>query len=415
MAICVVFLRTNGVFMYVIVTALAIGFPNANNNVKDTGKVALYSYTGESWELFHVYNNNDSQLEGSQLGYVALTSDASKVAIGGEENSGFFEAFPNRNNQPAFDLSAGNEDFVLTENSTRITQIAATDQDGDEITYSFHGKDASFFKWNDGFLEFKQPPNYENPKSRSNSNTYSVTLKASDSKNYDYRFFEIDVQDDTNEVPPVDTIWGPSREYGLGSIDMELNTNGTRLVVLSDRNGSRYKGIDVYEKDSTGNGMSLIYTRTAIDASRITISGDGTHIAWTEIDTTRALEICDIRNLDNADCYSIHTSGEFDTDATDIDLNYDASAVIVGSSGFNNDRGTAVLWRRSEIERNAWDRNLGYRFDYVDVGFTGKRVQISSSGQRVAVVANRNNDVPQNPAVRIYELQNNGSYEARLL
>ena len=392
-------------------TALAIGFPNANNNEKDTGKVALYSYTGESWELYHVYNNNFSQLEGSQLGYVALTSDASKVAIGGEENSGFFEAFPNRNKQPEFDLSAGNEDFVMTENSTRITQVVATDQDGDEIKYSFHGKDASFFKLNDGFLEFKQPPNYENPKSRNNSNTYSATLKASDSKNYDYRFFEIDVQDDTNEIAPTDQIWGPSREYGLGSMDMEMTNSGNRLVVLSDRNGSRYKGIDVYERDSIGNGMSLIYTRTAIDASRITISGDGSHIAWTEIMTSRALEICDIRNLDSVDCYSIYTDGEFDTDASDIDLNMNASAVIVGSSGFNNNLGTAVVWRRAEIERNAWDRNLGDRFDYVDVGFTGKRVQISANGERVAVVANRNIDVAQNPAVRIYELQNNGSYE----
>jgi hypothetical protein len=127
--------------------------------------------------------------------------------------------------------------------------------------------------------------------------------------------------------------------------------------------------------------------------------------------TSRALEICDIRNLDSVDCYSIYTDGEFDTDATDIDLNNNASAVVVGSSGFNNNLGTAVLWRRAEIERNAWDRNLGDRFDYVDVGFTGKRVQISADGERVAVVANRNIDVAQNPAVRIYELQNNGSYE----
>ena len=45
----------------------------------------------------------------SKHGYVALTSDASKVAIGTEgENSGFFEAFPNRNKQPEFDLTHNN-------------------------------------------------------------------------------------------------------------------------------------------------------------------------------------------------------------------------------------------------------------------------------------------------------------------
>ena len=391
-------------------TALAIGFPNANNNVKDTGKVALYSYTGESWELFHVYNNNDSQLEGSQLGYVALTSDASKVAIGGEENSGFFEAFPNRNNQPAFDLSAGNEDFVLTENSTRITQIAATDQDGDEITYSFHGKDASFFKWNDGFLEFKQPPNYENPKSRDESNTYSVTLKASDAKNHDFRFFEIDVEDDSNEFPPANQIWGPSREYGLGSIDMEMSKDGKRLVVLSDRSStSSYKGIDIYEYD--GNNYNLYYSRSAFKATSISISGDGNHIAWARSDTYYALIYCDIRDSNDVDCYSRVTGDQITENITDIDLNFDASAVIAGSATNDNNLGRAYVWRRNEIEPGAWDANLGGGIEFTDVGYVGKQVHISDDGNRVAVVANRNSDATGNPAVRIYEYQDDTSYQ----
>ena len=393
-------------------TFLAIGFPNADNRNRDTGKVALYKYTDENWELYHTYNSSmdeDAEMS-SKHGHVALTSDASKVAIGTEgENSGFFEAFPNRNKQPEFDLTHNNnENFSMPENTTRVTQIAATDEDGDDITYSFHGKDANFFQHNNGYLEFKQPPNYENPKSRRNSNRYSVTFKASDSKNYDYRFFEIDVQNDSNESPPPNQIWGPSREYELGSIDMEMSKDGKRLVVLSNRNYSSFKDIDIYEYD--GNTYNLYHSRSGLNATSISISGDGNHIAYAKSDTAYALVYCDIRDSDDVDCYSRYTDDQITENITDIDLNFDASAVIMGSATNNDNRGRAFVWRRIEIKPYAWDANLGGEIEFSDVGYTGKRVQISDDGNRVAVVSNRYNDATGNPAVRIYQYQDDTSY-----
>jgi hypothetical protein len=392
-------------------TFLAIGFPNADNRNRDTGKVALYKYTDENWELYHTYNSDENAEVGTKHGYVALTSDASKVAIGTEgENSGFFEAFPNRNKQPEFDLQHNNnENFDMPENTTRVTQIAATDEDGDEIIYSFHGEDANLFQFNNGFLEFKQPPNYENPKSRRNSNRYLVTFKVSDSKNYDYRFFEIDVQNDSNESPPSNQIWGPSREYGLGYIDLEMSKDGKRLAVLSDRNNSSFKGIDIYEYD--GNNYNLYYSRTAYNATSISISGDGNHIAYVKSDTTYALTYCDIRDSDDVDCYSRYTGDQITENITDIDLNFDASAVIMGSPTNNDNRGRAYVWRRNEIEPGAWDANLGGAIEFTDVGYTGRRVQISDDGNRVAVVANRYDDATGNPAVRIYQYQDDTSYD----
>ena len=391
-------------------TFLAIGFPNADNNVRDTGKVALYKYTDENWELYHIYSDGNAEMS-SKHGYVALTSDASKVAIGTEgEKSGFFEAFPNRNKQPEFDLiHNNNERFIMSENTTRVTQISATDEDGDDITYSFHGKDAHFFQYNNGYLEFKQPPNYENPKSRNNSNRYYVTFKASDSKNYDYRFFDVEVRDETNESPPTYQIWGPSREYRLGQIDLEMSKDGKRLAVLSDRNNSRVKGIDIYEYD--GNNYNLYHSRTEIDATSISISGDGTHIAFAEFNTTNALNICDITDSDDVDCYSFYTDGEFNGEVSDIDLNFDATAVILGSIDNDNDKGRAFVWRRAEMKIGAWDANLGGAIEFTDVGYTGRRVQISDDGNRVAVVANRYNDATGNPAVRIYQYQDDTSYK----
>ena len=391
-------------------TFLAIGFPYADNQSRDSGKVALYKYTDGNWDLYHVYNSESNNME-TQHGYVALTSDASKVVIGtNNEGSGFFEAFPNRNKQPKFDISTNTEDFVLKENTTRVTQVLATDEDGDEITYSYHGKDAKFFTFNNGFLEFKQPPNYENPKSRDESNTYSVTLKASDAKNHDFRFFEIDVEDDSNEFPPANQIWGPSREYGLGSIDMEMSKDGKRLVVLSDRSStSSYKGIDIYEYD--GNNYNLYYSRSAFKATSISISGDGNHIAWARSDTYYALIYCDIRDSNDVDCYSRVTGDQITENITDIDLNFDASAVIAGSATNDNNLGRAYVWRRNEIEPGAWNANLGGGIEFTDVGYVGKQVQISDDGNRVAVVANRKSDATGNPAVRIYEYQDDTSYQ----
>tara|TARA_B110000008_G_scaffold277742_1_gene319756 strand:- start:226 stop:1677 length:1452 start_codon:yes stop_codon:yes gene_type:complete len=296
----------------------------------------------------------------------------------------------------------------MPENTTRVTQIAATDEDGDEITYSFHGEDASLFQFNNGYLEFKQPPNYENPKSRNDSNRYLVTFKVSDSKNYDYRFFEIDVQNDSNESPPSNQIWGPSREYGLGSIDMEMSKDGKRLVVLSNNN-SPYKGIHIYEYD--GNNYNLFASWSAYNATSISISGDGNHIAYAKSDTSYALIYCDIDDDDDVDCYTRYTGDQITENITDIDLNFDASAVIMGSATNNNNLGRAYVWRRNEIEPYAWDANLGGAIEFKDVGYTGRRVQISDDGNRVAVVANRYNDVAGNPSVRIYEYQDDTSYQ----
>ena len=71
------------------------------------------------------------------------------------------------------------------ENSTYPVQaFSATDQDGDEIVWSLGGPDAGDFTIDGGVLNFKSPPNYEDPKSesvgtRADQNVYNVTVQAS--------------------------------------------------------------------------------------------------------------------------------------------------------------------------------------------------------------------------------------------
>ncbi|WP_211941773.1 cadherin domain-containing protein [Cylindrospermopsis raciborskii] len=74
--------------------------------------------------------------------------------------------------------------FPVAENSTTVGTIApATDPDaGDTLTYTLSGADAGKFNIDSStrLLSFKTPPNFEVPGSAAGSNTYSVTVTATD-------------------------------------------------------------------------------------------------------------------------------------------------------------------------------------------------------------------------------------------
>ncbi|WP_417040653.1 cadherin domain-containing protein [Cylindrospermopsis raciborskii] len=72
--------------------------------------------------------------------------------------------------------------FSTAENSTTVGTIApATDPDaGDTLTYSLSGADADKFNIDNRSLTFKTPPDFEAKGSAAGSNTYSVTVTATD-------------------------------------------------------------------------------------------------------------------------------------------------------------------------------------------------------------------------------------------
>ena len=65
-----------------------------------------------------------------------------------------------------------------------VATFSATDQDGDPIVWSLGGDDAGDFMIDEGVLNFKSPPDYEDPKSlsvgtRADMNVYNVIVQAS--------------------------------------------------------------------------------------------------------------------------------------------------------------------------------------------------------------------------------------------
>ena len=67
------------------------------------------------------------------------------------------------------------------ENGTRaVATFTATDPEGKSITWELTGADAEDFSIENGVLRFEESPDYENPAGRGTTNTYEVTIEASD-------------------------------------------------------------------------------------------------------------------------------------------------------------------------------------------------------------------------------------------
>ncbi|MEC9249717.1 MAG: cadherin domain-containing protein [Pseudomonadota bacterium] len=106
-------------------------------------------------------------------------------------------------NAPAITSGAA---FSVDENQTAAFTGAATDADGDTVTYSLTGADAALFNIdaNTGVVTFVSAPDFESPADANNDNDYEVNLVASDGVNTDVQAVTITVND-VSDVPPVIT------------------------------------------------------------------------------------------------------------------------------------------------------------------------------------------------------------------
>jgi hypothetical protein len=89
------------------------------------------------------------------------------------------------NTPPTFTNVPGDGVFCVAENTKLVIDLAATDKDGDALTYSIAGgNDAAFFEVDPttGILNFKAPPDYETPADKDGNNAYQVNVKVSDGK-----------------------------------------------------------------------------------------------------------------------------------------------------------------------------------------------------------------------------------------
>ena len=100
-------------------------------------------------------------------------------ACGGGDGGGSPVSDINQNTAPEI---TGISDYAIDENSSDVATFHATDAEGDNITYSISGDDASLLsiESSSGILSFQSSPDFDNPRDSNEDNIYQVTIVASD-------------------------------------------------------------------------------------------------------------------------------------------------------------------------------------------------------------------------------------------
>jgi hypothetical protein len=166
---------------------------------------------------------------------------------------------------------------VISENSTAVRTVTATDPNGDLITYSIvGGADAARFRIDavTGAVSFVTAPDFEAPADADLDNSYVVTVRASDGALFDDQTIAVKVLDDLSELGVV-----------YGSAGNDLLSGGPRNDIIFGEAGDDVisgdagdDGIDGGPGDDTAVFSGGLGNYTIQDfGSRIVVSGsDGT-------------------------------------------------------------------------------------------------------------------------------------------
>ena len=181
-------------------------------------------------------------------------------------------SLPPANNPPVFSSSTT---FDVEENQTSIGSVVASDADGDTVSYSVSGDDASSVNIDSstGVLSFISPPDYESVQS------YSLTAVASDGTDETTQSIAITI---TNIDPPSLSQMGLSGTFDDGQSEelLSLDQNGKVFSGRTLHNGSvdqlvasfEYQGVSVLigdiaqESGITVNDFTDIVTYTVTNS-----------------------------------------------------------------------------------------------------------------------------------------------------
>ena len=209
-------------------------------------------------------------------------------------------------NDPVFTLSSNT--FAIPEGTTAITTIAATDLDGDTLTYTLTTTtDSPLFTLDpaSGALSFNSAPDFENPADNNTDNTYDLTLSVSDGANATSQAISVAVTN-VNEAPT----------FATASIDLEID-------------------------ESSSSGVIYTFTASDLDGDSLSYSLDGADAQHFAIDPASGAlsfqQAADFESPRDADGDSVYT---FSVVAADSD--YSASQEVNLSVADSNDEAPQI-------------------------------------------------------------------------
>ncbi len=153
-------------------------------------------------------------------------------------------------------------DKTIDENTTAVETVSATDSDqGDKLTFTISGNDASLFNINatSGELTFKTAPDFEKPTDNNNDNIYNITVTVTDAASHsDNQSIAITVANINDEAP-------------IAANDSIIVNSGGTTTTLA--NGAT----SVTDNDTDAEGNTLTVSLVS-DASHgtLTLNSDGT-------------------------------------------------------------------------------------------------------------------------------------------
>ena len=242
------------------------------------------------------------------------------------------------NDAPVFTSSATLE---AAENQTVAGTVAASDANGDNLTYAVvGGADGAHFAINaaTGLLTFVTAPDYENPTDAGADNIYDVTVSVSDGTAAPVeQAISVTLTDDTNEPGP-DT----SRLFAATQTPAQTATNdpadyelGVRFNAASDGSITQllyYRGVE--DADDTDTRALNLWTDAGVKLATVTVVSSVGQSGWqvgtlsTPIDVQAGMNY--IASYGTEQNY-VYTSNFFDTAHTSDDFVLSAPASNSGA------------------------------------------------------------------------------------
>ena len=124
-------------------------------------------------------------------------------------------------------ISSGNT-YSVAENTTAIGSVAASDADGDTLSYFLSGDDLSLITLTGTTLSFNAAPDFEAPADANSDNVYKVTVIVSDGVAKDAKDLEISVTN-VNEGPQI---------IANASYSVAENSTAVGVITVSDAGDS---------------------------------------------------------------------------------------------------------------------------------------------------------------------------------
>ena len=162
---------------------------------------------------------------------------------GGGGGDGYGSSSGNMNGAPS--ITNSSFDISVQENQTTAFTVTASDPDGDTITFSLSGTDASLLSiTSSGVVTFNSPPDYEAPNDANTDRIYEISVTVSDGSLTDSEDFRITITNDTSDDVTSTGYDGTILAMGPiqgASVCIEVNSgtcDGAQFTATSSQDGT---------------------------------------------------------------------------------------------------------------------------------------------------------------------------------